>query len=165
MFAKLKQESAVVEDESIRDGYTDTTYGSVLADLVMIQWIDCADPNEWINKDHELKSYFDSLFNQHCQTFQIELCRGTDYAPLYNLSEGDTIDYSNRYTSWTTDRLTALKFIDPEQPLLLLFDGTIRAFDLRRSYGRREQELIIEPRQFTVSKIIHLPKGKCLVVS
>lgn len=140
----LLKEVEIVEEDMLREGEITSRYGSVLNDMIMINWLAREDPASWLQKNPDILSRFNEIFDQYATEANIELYRGTDYVSLANLDVGDIIDCSDRYTSWTTDRSTAMV----ARPIVLIFRGTIKVFNF--TMNKSEKEYIVPPQQFTI---------------
>ena len=153
---RLAKESE--EDDIIDYGTAKHKYGSSLADMIVLEWQDLESPWQWVSSDPQLREEFERIFaNNSKQTNDIELFRGTDHYEYLKLKKGDILDYSDRYTSWSTDRKVSIRFADDERPILLVYKGPAISFDLCRT-NPHEKEHILPPMNFVVSNTINISK-------
>lgn len=166
---RLLDATREIYDDMVDDGelYPDSTahYGSIIADQLVQVWTELEDPWKWVSSNGELRAFFEEVFDRNATSYpDVELARGTDFMPFYELKDGDLVDYSKRYTSWTTDRNVALKFVDSKKPILFLYKGQPRAFDLSKVH-KDEKEYIVAPQTYRVKKMHTLSKtAKCFVL-
>jgi len=153
----LIQDALVMEDDCLADGeIIKNCYGSTLADIIIFQWEDFHRPYEWIESDPELKKKFIEIFNSNAKNVDnIILFMGTGSKKHLTHKKGDIVDYSNRYTSWSTDSALATGFTDPEEPVIFIYEGPLLTFNLNKHYST-ESEHILPPTKFAVDRTIPL---------
>ncbi len=155
MLKLLKQVQEVerdIKEEEEEYGVFKPKYDSLLTDIMIINWTHLFDPWKWIISDETLKQTFQNSFlvNKKFVNY-IELYRGTDHKGFLSLKEGDSVNYEDRYTSWTTDISVCAKFTNYKNPIYLVYKGPIETFDLKT---RDEKEHIVAPSVLIVDKII-----------
>lgn len=154
---RLNQLAKEMEDDEIIDyGMAQNIYGSSLSDVIVFEWEDRESPWQWIRSNPQLKEEFEKVFVANSKERDyIELFRGIENLTYLDLKKGDTIQYSDQYTSWSTDRNVSLRFCDDEIPILLIYKGSVVSFDLGRT-NRDEKEHILPPMNFVVSDVINI---------
>ncbi len=159
---KLLKEISDVEKDLMRNGEVHhAIYDSIITDFIMMEWEGFDDPWTWIQSDPLVAQSFYSAFNANMTEFSnIQLYRGTDYVKFYDLKQGDILDYGNRYTSWSRDVKIASHFTEPGNPLILSFKGSANLFHVKTN--RMEDELIINPSKFIVTRVILLDNSDVL---
>lgn len=128
-------------------------FGTHLNDQLVFKWMDESYPWNSIEECPVLKQLFVNLINTYKTGENKQLFRGTDYAEYKNLKVGDIIDYSNRYSSWTPFLHESVRFTDPQNPILLRYNGTINALDISK-VDRHINERIVPYNKFVVTKAI-----------
>lgn len=113
-------------ENEIRDGYDPDNYLEKLLDKMQSNmhndlramflfefWENEDSPMTTINKDEKLLKYFIKTYNKYAEERNnIVLFRGTANLNRLDLTKGDIIDYSTRYTSWSADRSATERYYD-----------------------------------------------------
>lgn len=157
---KIRKEATDIEKVELEeDGKISPIYGSTLTDVMILEWQDLHDPWEWISSDEELHRFFEECFALNAKIFKhMKLVRGTDNSSLHNLNPRDVVDYSNRYTSWSTEISVCCNFTDIDSPTFLVYEGEITAFELISN--KSEKEFIISPCKFLIVKTLSVSSSE-----
>ena len=129
-------------------------YGTYTNDIIVRQWTELYEPWEWISKCETLCEHFEKFIDEYKTEYKGILYRGTDYDKYKNLNKEDIIDYSARYTSWTTNIEIANNFTNPEFPIILVFNGNVAGLHINHHEDSDDTyEWIIPPHKFKVTDI------------
>lgn len=148
----LKEEREIREDYAVEGEEITPKYGELLDDLILMRWIELIDPMKYLNENPDVLQRFSKLWERESKTYQKFLYRGTDYDPFKCLKIGDIIDYTNRYTSWTTDLGVAINFTEQQQPIMFQISGNLKA--LHVIFNSSEKEFILSPCKLRVNSIL-----------
>jgi len=148
----INQSKDIEADQLTEDGVISCTFGSLLNDVMIMEWIDASNPWEDINSCDVYRKLFINIMNNYQCVHTGLLYRGTDYEDYKNLEVGDVIDYSDRYTSWSPHLDRAINYTDPKYPRILIFEGIISALDLT-PVDRKDHEQIVGFNKFIVTKV------------
>ena len=141
--------------DELQPGEELPSFEQILGDLLVARWSEHDAPNLLLKQDPDLRKCFDQYFLNH-QTHVVakELWRGTTVAKYLHLQVGDLVPLTDRYTSWSTTRETALLFINAKLPVFFAMstpDGII-GLDLTKG-GLNENEVVLAPRTLVVRRI------------
>ena len=139
---KFMLDAMELHQSRIEDGDEVGEVQESVDEWLLINWLDLEDPMKWLSSDPGLRALFDSFFAKKNEKLHLNLFRGTDYEPIYGLKAGDSIDYSDRYTSWTTEEAISRRFVIPGRESILVFPASIQAvcFDMTKSGLRTEEK-------------------------
>jgi hypothetical protein len=152
----LSQVADVEKDELEEYGTINPTYDSTLSDMIIVEWTDLFSPWEWIKSSPELLKAFVTMFDINKKVIScIKLYRGTDDMEYLTLKKDDVLNYSERYSSWSSNIDISLNFTDPGCPILFIYEGPIVSFNLAKT-NSSEAEHIVEPQKFIVNRILSL---------
>ena len=120
-------------------------------------WTDDKAPSQMFLDEPELGAIWDRLFEEHSAMLTGTFWRGVDHAPFLSLRLGDMVDLSEFYSSWAMEGPTpkdpcsgatlnspletAATFTDPKEGVIFRFEGTFRAWDIRK-WNPLENEVI-----------------------
>ncbi len=79
------------------------------------------------------------------QRYTGKLYRETSYEPLTQVKEGDIIDYTNRFTSWSTEYDVADCRVCEKSIILILDAKDIPGYDVKRFSDYNEKEVLCAP--------------------
>lgn len=148
----VEQAKDLEADQLAEDGAISCIFGSLLNDVMIMEWTDASNPWEHIEAcDSSLKNFI-NMMKSHQRVHTGTLYRGTDYEDYKHLKVGDVIDYTNRCTSWSPKLDRAINYADPKYPILLVFEGSMAALDLA-PMDRDDHTRIVGYNKFTVTKV------------
>jgi len=122
-------------------------YGSLFSDLIVAEYTEQDDPNEWLSSDNQLIHAFEDIFTCNSDYNLLTLYRGTDY--YTNLSVGNIIDYTDRFVSWSSRIDAAIRFTSTN----IIFRVTGKLRTLTTTIIPNEAEHIMKGGKFIVTEV------------
>lgn len=150
------QQAKDLENDLLLEGdEISPNFGTLLNDQIIVKWTEQFGYWDDINKCVTLKQLFLNIMDQHkTSSGNTHLFRGVDLPGYKNLQVNDIIDYSSRCTAWSARLGISINFIDPEFPIILVYNGHITGLNISK-LNRDEYEWILPFNKFKVTRVIN----------